>query len=622
MKKTLFTVAFALTLSTSALAKHVGPEEAVSVATHFWNRHHPAAQAAAVKGSVMDFPTLDQLHIVDFGGEGFVIVPADDRIRPILAYAFDAPFPSTLNADLSYWLNGYNEQIAAVVASGGSKGAAGTPSDDIGSLWNTLLGDDAPAASPAATPVAPLLHTRWDQTPPYNQFCPVDPVTNERTVVGCVATAMAQIMKYWNYPTYGQGEHSYEPYPLSSPSSLGTLSADFGRTTYRWSEMPDAANAFTPLQEAAPAALLSYHCGVAVEMGYGPSSSGGSGAYSSCGYWASYCATRAFTDFFKYDPSIFSADRSAYSDSAWMAEIDAQLLAGRPIYYSGRDHSGGHAFVLDGSDTAGLYHFNWGWSGYGNGFYTIDNLAPGTGGAGGNATYTFNLSQAAIFNIFPGQTETFDTVAVEDSTCTLSPTFSFFEYDLPTVDMDTLLHHLDTVFRLHLHIINSRTVTLQPNYKNESPLSFSFCPRDGFVFPECPFRKPNHIFAGWCHSKTGDEEIYQPGQHIDLNKGRTFYALWIDMSTLAIESSPDNLADDAMTLWPNPNSGELHIDLRPGVGGTLLVIDAMGRTVLREECPNTVDTTAKISLESLPAGAYTVQLRTEKGICNKRIIKL
>jgi len=218
--------------------------------------------------------------------------------------------------------------------------------------------------------VGPLLTTTWNQWPYYNDFCPPG------TPTGCVATAMAQIMKYHNHPAQGTGSHSY------SHATYGTLSADFGATTYQWNNMPSSLTAGSTPEQKNAVATLMYHCGVAVEMNYTPSVSLAN----------SYSFKYALPTYFKYDGGIDLKQRSEYfgNDAGWHDLLKNELDAGRPIFYAGASSTGGHAFVCDGYDDGGCFHFNWGWSGSGDGWYVTSNLVNG-----------YNNSQEIVLNIKP-----------------------------------------------------------------------------------------------------------------------------------------------------------------------------------------------------------------------------
>lgn len=203
---------------------------------------------------------------------------------------------------------------------------------------------------------------------------------------------MAQIMKYWNYPTQGNGTQTY------THETYGQQTANFGSTTYDWNNMLNTySNSATQAQKNAVATLM-YHCGVAVMMDYGVSSTGGSGAVTvgSSNGTAEY----ALKTYFLYKNTLNGCRRSDYTDQTWKNMLTTDLDASRPVIYTGRGEGGGHCFICDGYNNSDQFHFNWGWGGYCDGFYAINSLEPGTGGIGsGNGTY--NESQSAIFGIEP-----------------------------------------------------------------------------------------------------------------------------------------------------------------------------------------------------------------------------
>ncbi len=607
MKKTFLSLV-ATAFGLSLMAAPVSPADAIKVGVNFWNTYRPQDVKPVSTLTLNTLAGYSHLYILEnTDADGFVILAADDCVQPVLAYAFDAPFPELLHPSLAYWLRGYEAQIAEAVET------HYVPTAVVTNEWSTFLRGMKSPTPLTYTSVPALMHTRWNQSDPYNKLCPYDTVHGGRAVVGCVATAIAQIMKYWNYPTFGQGSHSYEHYSMWHYGfSLGTISADFANTTYHWNLMPNSLNmsSFTINQDAV--ALISFHCGVAVDMMYGLSSEGGSGAYS-------HKLLTALPQYFKYDESLSAAYRYYYTDSAWSALLDEELAVGQPIYYTGSDSTGGHAFVLDGSDLDGRYHFNWGWGGYGDGFYALNNLAPGSGGAGGNATYSFNQNQDIIRGIRPGQEEQFVRVDYADSICNDSRTVIFRDYTLSVSEVagiDTHLYHLDTIFNYHLDIIQQKCIIMEPNGADGERLLINYCPATGVILPDSPFQKENCRFIGWCRRANGQHDTVQPGTHVMLNTNRRYYALWQD-TTVSINDVHD---DATLTLWPNPTTGEINISV-PVHTGTILVIDALGRTVQREDYPNIMGGTAKISLSALPNGAYNVQVKTDRGVYNQRVIK-
>ncbi|MBI4648031.1 MAG: C10 family peptidase, partial [Bacteroidia bacterium] len=164
-------------------------------------------------------------------------------------------------------------------------------------------------------------------------------------------------MKYWNYPVKGTGSNNYTCAPY------GTLSADFGATTYEWASMPNNVTSSNPA-----VATLMYHCGVASNMKYSPNGSG----------TTTFDGLIALINNFKYSNAEIKYKDNMFSTANWINMLKAELNASRPVLYSGANNSGtgGHAFVCDGYNNSNMFHFNWGWSGDANGYYAIDNLNP------------------------------------------------------------------------------------------------------------------------------------------------------------------------------------------------------------------------------------------------------
>ena len=317
------------------------------------------------------------------GGKGFVIVSGDDAVKPILGYSSESGFePNKMPPQVAEWMESYRNQIAYAVEN------KLEPTPAVKTKWEelTLIKSQAMFKSGG---VAPLLKTKWDQSPYYNDTCPYDKVYSQRTVTGCVATAMAQVMKYWGYPAKGSGFHSYKH------STYGTLSADFANTTYNWKAMP---NQVTSTDKNV--ARLMYQCGVSVDMNYGVGSTGGSSAYViSAGLSANAnCAEYALKTYFKYDNTLKGIQRKNYTDAKWKSTMETQLDSSWPVIYAGFGGGGGHCFVCDGYDNNDYLHMNWGWSGYYNGYFEIDSLNPtGTGTGGGSGGY--NSGQQAVIGI-------------------------------------------------------------------------------------------------------------------------------------------------------------------------------------------------------------------------------
>lgn len=308
--------------------------------------------------------------------KGFTIVSGDDRMPEVVGYSAQGTYdPDHLPANYVGFMKAYQETVEALL-----KGDAQVS----GGLAEVRQWRAERAGSAA---VAPLLDgIKWDQREPYNNMCPLYDGTN-RSVTGCVATAMAQVMMYYQYPKELKTTikaYNTQTYGIQIPEiSSGA--------TYDWDNMlPDYSKSDYSSAQADAVAKLMYHCGAAVKMNYGPSS----GANVTPAILATY---------FGYDADLMQdLTRTVFTLQQWMTLIDNELKAKRPILYSGQASDGGHEFVCDGSDGKGLYHINWGWGGYQDGYFDLTILQPTKGGAGsGSAVDGYNRDCSMIIGIAP-----------------------------------------------------------------------------------------------------------------------------------------------------------------------------------------------------------------------------
>ncbi len=383
MNKIILALSLVL-ISFVATAKEVEQDVAQRVAANFWNSHHDVGENVDETELTLVATNYDAFYIFANADKGFVIVAADDRVIPILAYSFSNPASARLNPEVRYILDIYQQQIERVRVEGDNMEA-----NDQWALYSA-----APSGGPVPlTAVAPLLSTMWNQDQHYNDLCPYDSVAEMHTYTGCVATAVAQVMKYYNHPLQGIGSHSYQH------DDYGTLSADFGSTTYDWSHMPNALTSVSSQQQITAVATLMYHLGVAMEMMYGTTSSG---AYvENYGSSTLPCAENALSQNFRYQP-VSCIYREDYTNQQWNSQLVDELDAARPILYAGNDSTSGHCFVVDGYNTnATQFHINWGWGGYYDGYFSMSDLNPEGSGIGGSTTGSYNLNQRALIEIIP-----------------------------------------------------------------------------------------------------------------------------------------------------------------------------------------------------------------------------
>ena len=290
--------------------------------------------------------------------QGYVIVSGDDEMTELVGYAENGFFDAeNVPPQMQLWLDGYAEYVAAV-QSGKAKA-------------RKILLSDSPSVV-----VEPLVTTKWNQDAPFNNFAPEytdDNNNTQRCATGCAATAMAQIMKFHNWPEQGVGHYSYEH------QSFGTISSNFSEHVYDWTNMIDRYNngEYSNVQADA-VALLMKDCGVSLNMNYGPVS--GASIYS---------YTPAFKNYFRY--SSRTVNRSGCKTAEFTRIITDELQEGRPIIYCGTGEDGGHAFVVDGYDTNYFLHVNWGWGGYSDGYFDMNYMDPaGLGIGGGSGAFKWN----------------------------------------------------------------------------------------------------------------------------------------------------------------------------------------------------------------------------------------
>ena len=373
MKKSLFLMMTLVLFVSQLIASPVDVDHARQLGTKYVQSH---SARNVVELDLVYTETMESganaLYVFNFDG-GYVIVAADDVAQPILAYGEEGNFDASHISDgLAYYLRHYARQISYAVENNLR------PESAITAQWESIARtgfEDGNSTRGTRGDIAPLVTLSWNQDNPYNLLCPTGqggPAGH--AYAGCVATAMSMVMKYWNWPDHGRGSHSYTPqgYPMQS--------VDFESTYYQWTSMPNACNN----SNYQAVATLMYHCGVAVDMQYG---STGSGAYSQD-------VPDAIADYFRYTEYANRQERDLFSKYEWEEMLINNLSEGFPLYYSGSDTDGGHAFVCCGyRESDRKFYFNWGWSGFNNNYFAIDALNTYSG--------NFNQNQAAVFDFVP-----------------------------------------------------------------------------------------------------------------------------------------------------------------------------------------------------------------------------
>ena len=316
-------------------------------------------------------------YIFNVGNEGFVIVSADDNFRPLIGYSEESSFDAdNIPPAFAFYLN-------SVAKNRSRQHNVADPT--VPAEWQMVMQSGNLISHNGGRAVSYLCQTKWNQSPaPYNSMCPYDansPLSGYHAYVGCVATAMSQIMKYWNYPTQGQGSHSY------ISMKYGTQSANFGNTTYDWANMLNTYPSGYTAEQGNAVATLCYHCGVSVDMDYGGDAEEGSGSNSQRVPGAIY-------NYFRYTNNATLTQQ--YSNlQNWKNKLKESFDMGWPVYYAGIEPGAGygHAFICDGYNDNDMFHFNWGWGGNSDGMFLVDAIDYSSG-----VTAVFNFVPAPVYN--------------------------------------------------------------------------------------------------------------------------------------------------------------------------------------------------------------------------------
>jgi hypothetical protein len=555
MKQILFTILI-FTCLNHLFGQTVTETTAMKVAASYFNARtgKTAASMTSKPGPSIRGGNPAYFICTPDNGKGFVIVAGTKASTPILAYSADSNFPAeNVPPTVQYWMNGYKEQLEEIVA----KDLRPTP--QMTTQWSAL--EKGTYASPDNIVVGPLLQTTWDQWPYYNSFCPSSGGVQAPT--GCVATAMAQLMKYWNYPNSGSNYLTDNDTDMSDGIS-GTFYASTGGDYCQWQNMPNALTSASSQIQINQVAWLMYSAGVAAKMDYGKKESG---AHEEN-------ARQALINAFGYANTNSLVLRSNYSDNDWVIKIKNDLNYGMPVLYSGYDNSNsvGHFWVCDGYDSNGYFSMNWGWGGASNGFYGLNNLNPAA------INNTLNYSQKAI-------------VGIQPPNCP-----AFFQGPLPLLSPGTPFA-ISTGNYIYLTGGTAVAGTnLSLNAGNNVVLAAGVSILAGSTA---------HIFIEGC---TGSfdapvEDRAQP------------------------EASITETAPITLSIFPNPTTDNITLQFALPTDGeaSLRLLDLTGQTVItmfeNQQFP-AGEQKIQCALDRLPAGVYFAKLETPGGSTIRKIMKV
>lgn len=397
LKKILLLATFLYFSFTNLFAATVNLKVAIEVAKNFYYAHNGVmlpTSDISIAGIITEGADTTYYIFNYSSKKGFLILSAEDVTVPVIGYSFEGSYDkNNVPSQLEWLLEEYHNQIKTVKAQNKIQPLP------VNKEWNKLI-NNATYSTKSAGTVGPLTTSTWNQSPYYNDMCPYDSTAKKRTYAGCVAIAMSQAMKYWNHPSQGSGSLSY------THASYGTLSANFGNTTYNWASMPNSISSSNT-----EVAQLIYHVGISLKMDYSTTSSG---SYTTD-------VPTSLKTYFKYASGCSYVYKSSYTDSTWAALITSELNSKRIVIISGRDTAkdAGHAFICDGYN-GNMFHFNWGWGGYLDGYFYLNNLATGK--------YIWNYNLGAVIKIEPGPNYCNGTVTKSDSTATINDGSSTSNY--------------------------------------------------------------------------------------------------------------------------------------------------------------------------------------------------
>lgn len=363
ISKLILVTSIILFSSIYSFSEPVNSKKALTVAENFYSTQYYRAYGSypkyhAVTINPINYKNTPSYWVCTFSKAGFVIVAANDNAFPIIGYSFDSEFDlNNVPESVQAWLNKVSASNENPINN----------ANNYKNVWNKYLDKQEilKMQNKSLQSVPYFVTTRWNQGINYNNDCPVNSAgPGGHCVTGCVATAMAQAMKYYNYPEHGKDSMLY----------TGDVNIKFEDTYYRWDSMTNSANNIS----ADAISELMFHCGVTVYMNYGPDESG----------TMTELMPDALTRYFRYHPAVAYMQRKKMTDSEWDALIRDNLDLHRPIVYSGQGDGGGHAWICDGYQDSCFYHFNWGWGGSSDGYFYHNYLG-------------FNDEQGAVVNIMP-----------------------------------------------------------------------------------------------------------------------------------------------------------------------------------------------------------------------------
>lgn len=334
------------------------------------------AKKAAANIAVEKYQSLDMVNVYGIKGKGVVFISKDDDIEPVLGISDEDFDVNNMPCGMKWWLNTANKSLERMKAKGITYSA------------NPMAASGRPTY---------FIKTYWNQDKPFSNLCPQ--INGSAAPTGCIATAMAQIMKYYQYPATSKGTGIYSVTTYKDKNDKEGTTKWYKRElghTYQWTAMQSSYGILSDDENDAVATLMA-DAGAASQMNYQTNSSG----------TIEWYAAKGFAENFRYDSLAISClQRDFYTDAEWMEMVRKEMEAKQPVLYCGSDEiEGGHAFLLDGIQSDGKVHVNWGWGKSGDGWFDIDVLRPNITGFTGEG---FNIGQSMVLGFKKQETPSAD----------------------------------------------------------------------------------------------------------------------------------------------------------------------------------------------------------------------
>lgn len=415
--------------------------------------------------------------------------------------------------------------------------------------------------------ILPLCQTKWNQNFPYNMFCPYDEAgPGNHTYAGCVATAMSQIMKYYNYPETGRFTKDYW--------WGDTFTVDFSETTYVWDSMPNKISYMTREYIAE----LMFHCGVSCDMNY--SAEGSSSHISTANY--------GMRHYFKYKAGSYKVEKMYFSEDEWKNLLKEDLEKDHPILYRGVNSDGmGHAFVCDGFRDTADFHFNWGWGGYGDGWFKVNDM-------------DFSWDQGAVINIMPYDGIYCNSMVYEQDEWTITdgsgPNLYWNNSNCDWHIMPEGATKIDISFE-RFDLLEGDVLRI---YRGESAEGGELIGEyTGNAVPSDITIPGDKAYISFITNDEGQSHGWE------LNYKAT---------TLGLDDETQN----NFSLYPNPANDILNLKLANYNNTRVLIYDQLGREIMNKEI-NSNET--QFNVDEFPKGVYILQIHKNNTVLSERFIK-